>query len=87
MVDRFTAPLVHGKAGVITLADGRRTSFMGSVNETRQAWSEHYELAVGGSHGRGRRLDAGQFDYLWDKAVPMPEAVVTEIARCAERAL
>jgi len=27
------APLLHGKAGVITLAHGRRTRFMGSVNE------------------------------------------------------
>lgn len=29
--------LVHGKAGVITLADGRQTCFMGSVNETYSA--------------------------------------------------
>ena len=26
--------LIHGKAGVITLADGRRTSFLGSANES-----------------------------------------------------
>ena len=44
VVDRFTAPLVHGKAGIITLADGTRTCFMGSVNETREAWQDHYEL-------------------------------------------
>jgi hypothetical protein len=26
--------LIHGKAGVITLSDKRKTSFIGSVNET-----------------------------------------------------
>jgi hypothetical protein len=30
--------LIHGKAGVITLADGSKTSFIGSVNETLSAW-------------------------------------------------
>ncbi len=29
--------LIHGKAGVITLADGRRTAFLGSVNESVSA--------------------------------------------------
>lgn len=36
--------LVHGKAGVITLSDGRRTAFMGSINETYAAWRLNYEL-------------------------------------------
>lgn len=36
--------LIHGKAGVITYADGRRTSFLGSINETAEAWTQHYEL-------------------------------------------
>ncbi len=31
--------LTHGKAGVITLADGRRTAFLGSVNESLTAHS------------------------------------------------
>ncbi|MCF7983257.1 MAG: hypothetical protein K9L70_02545 [Thiohalocapsa sp.] len=29
--------LIHGKAGVITLADGLRTAFLGSVNESMTA--------------------------------------------------
>ena len=29
--------LMHGKAGVITYADGRRTSFIGSMNETKSS--------------------------------------------------
>ena len=36
--------LIHGKAGVITLADGSKTSFMGSANESRAAWQMNYEL-------------------------------------------
>jgi phospholipase D-like protein len=36
--------LVHGKAGVITLAGGHKTCFMGSANETYDAWKLHYEL-------------------------------------------
>lgn len=34
--------LIHGKAGVITLADGRRTAFLGSVNESLTAWRLNY---------------------------------------------
>ena len=30
--------LIHGKAGVITLADGSQTAFLGSVNESLTAW-------------------------------------------------
>ncbi len=36
--------LIHGKAGVITLASGRRTAFLGSVNESFSAWRLNYEL-------------------------------------------
>ncbi|MFH1897795.1 MAG: phospholipase D-like domain-containing protein [Candidatus Desantisbacteria bacterium] len=35
--------LIHGKAGVITLSDGSKTSFIGSVNETLSAWRLNYE--------------------------------------------
>ncbi len=36
--------LIHGKAGVITLADGSKIAFLGSANETREAWRLNYEL-------------------------------------------
>ena len=36
--------LIHGKAGVITLKDGKKTSFIGSVNETYAAWELNYEI-------------------------------------------
>ena len=31
--------LIHSKAGVVTLADGRRTAFLGSTNECRKRWT------------------------------------------------
>ena len=36
--------LIHGKAGVITFKDGRKTSFIGSVNETYAGWKLNYEI-------------------------------------------
>ncbi len=38
--------LVHGKAGVITLADGKQTSFLGSINETYSAWKLNYGRCI-----------------------------------------
>ena len=35
---------LHGKAGVIELADGRKLGFIGSMNETRSGWQRHYEI-------------------------------------------
>ena len=35
---------VHGKAGVIERADGRKVGFIGSMNETRHGWQSHYEI-------------------------------------------
>jgi hypothetical protein len=36
--------LIHGKAGIITLEDGTKTSFLGSVNESKFGWKLNYEL-------------------------------------------
>lgn len=44
VVGRTTAAFLHGKAGVIEAKSGTKTSFMGSINDTREAWSENYEL-------------------------------------------
>ena len=85
VVDRLTAPLVDGKAGVITLRDETKTSFIGSVNETREAWKEHYELLWEDPSEEGIAWTQAEFDYLWNKAVAMPEAIVSEVGRCAER--
>ena len=36
--------LMHGKAGVITYEDGSKTSFLGSINETKSAYTLNYEM-------------------------------------------
>src|SRR6185436_18284377 len=35
---------VHGKAGVIEGADGSKTCFLGSINETKSAFAKNYEI-------------------------------------------
>ncbi|WP_245970040.1 phospholipase D-like domain-containing protein [Thiocapsa rosea] len=35
---------LHGKAGMIERADGRKVGFIGSMNETRHGWQKHYEI-------------------------------------------
>ena len=85
VVDKVTAPLLHGKAGVITLADGRKTCFMGSVNETKDAWQQHYELLWEDESDEGIAWTQGEFDFLWSKAVDLPDAIIQEVERCADR--
>jgi len=85
VVDRTTAPLVHGKAGIITSRRGARTCFMGSVNETLDAWQKHYELLWEDTSDEGIAWTQEEFDFLWAKAVPLPQAIIREVERCAER--
>jgi superfamily II DNA or RNA helicase len=85
VVDRTTAPLVHGKAGIITARNGTRTCFMGSVNETLDAWQKHYEILWEDSSDEGITWTQEEFDFLWAKAVPLPQAIIREVERCAER--
>ena len=35
---------IHGKAGVIESTDGSRTCFLGSINETKSAFAQNYEI-------------------------------------------
>ena len=85
VIDKITAPLLHGKAGIVTLADGRKTCFMGSVNETRNAWQDHYELLWEDESAEGVQWTQDEFDFLWKQSVPLPEAVIQEVERCADR--
>jgi hypothetical protein len=85
VVDRTTAPLVHGKAGIITMRDGTRTCFIGSVNETLEAWRKHYEILWEDTSGEGVKWTQQEFNFLWAKGVPLPQAIIREVARCADR--
>ena len=44
VVGRATTPFLHGKAGVIESRDGSALAFIGSNNETREGWRDHYEI-------------------------------------------
>lgn len=79
--------LIHGKAGVITLADGSKTCFMGSANESKSAWQMNYELVWEDVSTEAVTWVQEEFDALWGSplAVPLAEAVVQDIERLAKR--
>jgi superfamily II DNA or RNA helicase len=85
VVSRADAPFLHGKAGVIRGADGSSTAFMGSLNETREGWSENYELVWEDSSSDGVAWVEAEFEHLWKMGKPLPDAIVDEIGRSARR--
>lgn len=79
--------LVHGKAGVITLADGSQTSFLGSVNETGAGWRLNYELMWEDDSLEAVAWVQQEFEYFWNSpyAVPLSDFVVQDIERLSRR--
>ena len=76
---------VHGKAGVITLADGRKLGFIGSMNETRSGWQRHYEILWEDESPEGIAWIEDEFDYLWNSGRPLPTAIIREVRRRGHR--
>ena len=72
---------VHGKAGVITLANGQKLGFIGSLNETKSGWQHHYEILWEDESPAGVAWIEAEFDYLWNAAKPLPQAVIREVHR------
>lgn len=79
--------LIHGKAGVITLADGNHTSFLGSVNESHLAWKVNYELLWEDSSPEAVAWVQEEFDALWTHhaAVPLSQFVIEDVDRISKR--
>ncbi len=79
--------LIHGKAGVITCADGNKTSFMGSVNETYSAWRLNYEILWEDDSKESIQWVQEEFEFFWNSpyAIPLSEFIVEDIHRIAER--
>jgi len=79
--------LIHGKAGVITLADGTKTAFLGSVNESKSAWTLNYELMWEDPSPEAVKWVQEEFDALWTHhaAVPLAEFIVEDIERLSKR--
>ena len=82
-----TFGLIHGKAGVITLADGTKTSFLGSVNESITAWKINYELMWEDNSAESVEWVQNEFDTLWNhpSATWLSDFVIEDIGRIAER--
>lgn len=81
--------LIHGKAGVITRKDGTKTSFMGSANDHRNAWSLNYELIWEDDSDDAVEWVQREFDALWNchEAFPLAEAVIEDVERLARRSV
>lgn len=79
--------LIHGKAGVITLADGSKTSFIGSANESKAAWRLNYELVWEDPSPEAVAWVQEEFDTLWRSpyAVPLADAVIQDVGRLVQR--
>ncbi|HEY4934091.1 MAG TPA: phospholipase D-like domain-containing anti-phage protein [Terriglobales bacterium] len=76
---------IHGKAGVIESADGSKTCFLGSINETRSAFAQNYEILWEDQSSEGVEWVEEEFNALWKDAYPLPDAIVEEIKRVADR--
>lgn len=76
---------LHGKAGVIELESGRKTSFLGSINETHSAFASSYEILWEDTSDEGVKWVEEEFDALWADSIPLPDAIIEEVKRLAER--
>jgi len=76
---------VHGKAGVIEAAGGSKTCFLGSINETKSAFAQNYEILWEDTSSEGVKWVEEEFDALWEDSFPLPDAIVEEVKRVANR--
>lgn len=79
------APFLHGKAGIIRQRDGSASAFIGSLNETREGWQEHYEIVWEDTSEVGIAWVETEFEYLWERGVPLPDAIIEEIGRISRK--
>ena len=75
---------LHGKAGVIETPTGK-IAFLGSVNETRSAFADNYEILWEDSSPEGVAWVEAEFEALWSQGVELPQCIVTEVKRMASR--
>lgn len=76
---------IHGKAGVIEASDGSKTCFLGSINETKSAFAHNYEILWEDPSAEGVAWVEEEFEALWQDGYPLPDAIVEEIKRIADR--
>lgn len=76
---------IHGKAGVIEQTDGTKTAFLGSINETKSAFAANYEILWEDSSDDGVAWVEEEFEALWKDSYPLPDAIIEEVERVAQR--
>ena len=78
---------MHGKAGVITYKDGRKTAFIGSMNETKSALTTNYEIVWEDDSADSVCWVQEEFDFFWNNlnAVPLCDFVIADIKRITQR--
>lgn len=81
--------LMHGKAGVITYKDGSKTSFVGSINETKSAFTLNYEIALEDDSPETVNWLQEEFDFFWNNehAVNLCDFVIEDMQRIAKRTI
>src|SRR5690606_33753188 len=70
-----------------TYKDGKKTCFIGSVNETYTGWKLNYEILWEDDSEEGVKWVQDEFDYFWNSpyAIPLSEFIVEDIKRISER--
>lgn len=76
---------LHGKAGSIHYSDGHRKSFIGSVNDSKSAFQDNYELVWLDDDEASADWVEEEFWALWKDGIPLPETILSEISRVANR--
>jgi len=79
--------LMHGKAGIITYKDGRKTSFLGSINETKSAFTLNYEMIWEDDSEEAVNWVQAEFDFFWNSkyAVKLSDFIIQDIDRISKR--
>ena len=76
--------LLHGKAGLIEKG-GISKAFLGSANESISGWQRNYELLAASNDQALCRFVQEEFDALWVMAQPIPQRIVDDFGRLANR--
>ena len=79
--------LIHGKAGVITYENGNKTSFLGSVNESKSGWQNNYELVWEDNSKESVEWVQEEFEALWNhpSTIELPDFIIKDIRRIYKR--
>jgi hypothetical protein len=75
---------VHGKGGVIEGPAGA-TSFIGSANDSANAWTKNYELVWEDDHADSVAWLQEEFEALWAKGFPLSQFIVKQLGRLGQR--